>query len=67
MKSVKAWAVVNKKTKKNPSELAAYGNGEEFQLPVFQTRDYARSFRDRNAWHNESKVVPCMIVFNLVK
>lgn len=59
-----AWAVINSKHAiDDPNEFLAYGNGEEFQYPVFYTKHDAKSFRDRYTlgYKSNTKVVKCII------
>ncbi len=58
-KPVKAWAVVQAD---EDNRLAPYGNGLEWQFPVFLTRDECRAWRVRTSGHMDERVVPVVIL-----
>jgi len=51
MKPVRGWAVLSPQTwEENPGELTAYGNGAQFQFPIFPTRKEAVTWKAESTW-----------------
>ena len=44
-RSVKAWGVRNEKER-----FVAYGNGAQFQFPIFPTRKAAKAWQQESPW-----------------
>jgi len=51
VKKIKAWAVLTPKDwEEHPDSLRAYGNGAQFQLPIFETRKEAQEWKAEAEW-----------------
>jgi len=49
--TIRAWAVLTPKDwEEEPDELCPYGNGAQFQLPVFDKRAEAANWKAESAW-----------------
>ena len=54
---IKAWAVLVPQTSDDqPGQLIPYGNGEQWQYPIFFNRREARAWRNKEPWARGSVV-----------
>lgn len=54
IKPIKAWAVIL-------DGIQAVGNGNEFQYPIFPTKDEAENYSQRENYWLVTKVIPVLI------
>lgn len=61
VKKIKAWAVLTPKDREDyPDSLRAYGNGSQFQLPIFDMKKEAQAWR-AEAKRDRGRIVRCLI------
>jgi len=61
VKPVYAWAVLS--AGRRTSQLTPYGNGSQFQYPIFSTRKEAKAWKDEADWERgECPIIKVVIL-----